>query len=380
MQESNWDNPCFVKTKPEIIQYWGYPVEVHKVLTMDGYILTLHRIPYGRNCRQVTANRPVIFLQSGLLCSSAHWVLNLPHQSAGFVFADECFDVWLGNMRGNVYSKEHIRLNSLISDFWKFSWEEMARYDLPAMVDYVLDKTGANSLNYFATIGQGYNFYLAFKQNPVHVLFYIHYSMLFQIRKFFALAPAYRTFHVEGAMYHHFKQNYELTTLFYQLLGDTGIYFYDLTRPIAQAMCNNPVTNPMCEDFLAYVNGPKTDHFNSVSVFNFDELGIHDNKVKSRTAVYLSHGPAGTSTRNMRHYAQMLRTSRMASYDYGPEENLRHYGTVSLFTSTTPEYDISQVQANIYLFYADLDWVVPAQDVEQYLLPALPPSSLKLVR
>ncbi|VDM77088.1 unnamed protein product [Strongylus vulgaris] len=166
-----WDNPCFVKTKPEIIQYWGYPVEVHKVLTMDGYILTLHRIPYGRievhkvltmdgyiltlhripygksmngcilliklhfytsighnfkmafkiiDCRQLTANRPVIFLQSGLLCSSAHWVLNLPHQSAGFVFADECFDVWLGNMRGNVYSKEHIRLNSLISDFWKF--------------------------------------------------------------------------------------------------------------------------------------------------------------------------------------------------------------------------------------------------------------------
>ncbi|VDM77087.1 unnamed protein product [Strongylus vulgaris] len=95
----------------------------------------------------------------------------------------------------------------------------------------------------------------------------------------------------------------------------------------------------------------------------------------------------------------MLRTSRMASYDYGPEENLRHYGTVSFFTviwhdfhcvqdalaenqekSTTPEYDISQVQANIYLFYADLDWVVPAQDVEQYLLPALPSSSLKLVR
>ena len=33
---------------PELIRYWKYPAETHQVTTADGYILELHRIPYGR--------------------------------------------------------------------------------------------------------------------------------------------------------------------------------------------------------------------------------------------------------------------------------------------------------------------------------------------
>ena len=32
-----------------MIEYWGYPVEEHRVTTDDGYILTMHRIPYGKD-------------------------------------------------------------------------------------------------------------------------------------------------------------------------------------------------------------------------------------------------------------------------------------------------------------------------------------------
>lgn len=35
-------------TVPQIIRRWGYPVEVHRAVTSDGYILELHRIPRGR--------------------------------------------------------------------------------------------------------------------------------------------------------------------------------------------------------------------------------------------------------------------------------------------------------------------------------------------
>ena len=31
-------------TVPQLIKYWGYPVEEHWVTTTDGYILGLHRI------------------------------------------------------------------------------------------------------------------------------------------------------------------------------------------------------------------------------------------------------------------------------------------------------------------------------------------------
>lgn len=36
-------------SQPEMIRHWGYPAESHQVTTADGYVLTLHRIPHGRN-------------------------------------------------------------------------------------------------------------------------------------------------------------------------------------------------------------------------------------------------------------------------------------------------------------------------------------------
>ena len=64
-----------------IILHWGYAGEAHTVQTDDGYILTMHRIPYGKG--QQPGSRPVVFMQHGLECSSSNWVTNLPTESAG---------------------------------------------------------------------------------------------------------------------------------------------------------------------------------------------------------------------------------------------------------------------------------------------------------
>ncbi|KAH9384532.1 hypothetical protein HPB48_026540 [Haemaphysalis longicornis] len=64
----------------EIIADKGYPVEEHAVVTKDGYILYIQRIPYGRKGRG-QRRRPVAFLQHGLVDASVDWVINYPQQS-----------------------------------------------------------------------------------------------------------------------------------------------------------------------------------------------------------------------------------------------------------------------------------------------------------
>lgn len=53
------------------------------------------------------------------------------------------YDVWLGNSRGNTLSRRHTTLQLTDAAYWMFSYDEMARYDLPATVSYILQTTGA---------------------------------------------------------------------------------------------------------------------------------------------------------------------------------------------------------------------------------------------
>lgn len=67
--------------KPDLIKKYGYSVEIHKVTTTDGYILTLHRIPQGLTCN--SGNKASVILQHGLFQSSADWVFTGPDKGLG---------------------------------------------------------------------------------------------------------------------------------------------------------------------------------------------------------------------------------------------------------------------------------------------------------
>jgi lysosomal acid lipase/cholesteryl ester hydrolase len=55
------------------------------VTTEDGYILTMHRIPYSPASNSSEKGRPVVFLQHGLLCSSVDWIIMGPGKALGTV-------------------------------------------------------------------------------------------------------------------------------------------------------------------------------------------------------------------------------------------------------------------------------------------------------
>ena len=77
--------------------------------TDDGYILGLWRI--NGNLNNISSQPPVL-LQHGLGSDMMQWVMNKAENAPAFILAQNGYDVWLGNNRGNRFSQSHITLDS----------------------------------------------------------------------------------------------------------------------------------------------------------------------------------------------------------------------------------------------------------------------------
>lgn len=136
-------------TQCEIADNNMYRCQPHEVTTEDGYKLQLHRIPGAKAGGPLKGQ--TCFLMHGLMGSSAHWVMMGVDQGLAYYLCRMGCDVWLGNNRGNRYSRGHIKHNAddkATADYWDFSFHEMGRYDLPAMIDYISDATGQQRMHY----------------------------------------------------------------------------------------------------------------------------------------------------------------------------------------------------------------------------------------
>ncbi|CAH8504762.1 unnamed protein product, partial [Dicrocoelium dendriticum] len=145
IQEAPTTDPEVWMNITKIIQLYSYYTEEHYVTTEDHYILCLIRM---QNSSKFREGNKVVFLQHGLFDNAHTWVNNLQNQSLGFILADAGYDVWLGNSRGTNYSRGHAKLTTDDQSYWDFSWDEMADYDLPASINYVLSTTKTKSLAY----------------------------------------------------------------------------------------------------------------------------------------------------------------------------------------------------------------------------------------
>lgn len=126
-----------------VVNGTGYACEEYTVETEDGFLLGLQRISHHGSTSENKPQGPPVLLQHGLLQGGDNWVLNLPSQSLGFILADEGFDVWIANGRGTRWSHGHKAFSKHDKEYWDWTWDELAEFDLPAMLQFVVTTTGS---------------------------------------------------------------------------------------------------------------------------------------------------------------------------------------------------------------------------------------------
>ena len=92
------------------------------------------------------SDMPTIYLQHGLFGSSEVFV-NKGDMSLARLLALDGFDIWIGNSRGNVYSRGHLT-KEVTGDYFDFSFFEMGKYDVPANIDKIISVTGHSKITY----------------------------------------------------------------------------------------------------------------------------------------------------------------------------------------------------------------------------------------
>jgi len=304
----------------------GYQAETHKVVTPDGYILTLYRI---------VGSGPVVYMQHGLEDSSAAWVLAGPdHGAPAFRLAEQGYDVWLGNYRGNHDSREHESLDPNHNEFWQFSWDEMAKYDLPTQLNFVITHTDSQKI-YYVGHSMGTTTYMAMNSMDPTWGDKVELAVL--------LAPIAFVDHMQSPI----KLIAPFSDLVQWVADHMGMgeflpsnWLMDL---IADFACgpNNPL-EIICENVVFLLTG-------------YDEKQMN----KTMLPTIASHCPAGTSTYTVLQYAQEIKHKRFAGLDWGSDEkNIAHHGTPE-----PPVYDLRNVNTKVALFWGNNDWLCDERDL-----------------
>ncbi|XP_075151158.1 lipase 3-like [Haematobia irritans] len=325
------------------IQNDGYPVETHKVTTKDNYILTMHRIPYSPLSPPNGKIKPAVFLMHGMLSSSTDWILMGPGKALGYLLADAGYDVWMGNARGNTYSKKHKYYPTYWQIFWNFSWHEIGIYDVPNMIDYILKNTNQSQLHYVGH-SQGTTVYLVMMSEKP--------SYNNKIKSVHLLGPAAYMGNMKSPMTRAFAPILGQPNAMVELCGSmefmpSNKFKQDLGIEMCKA--NSPYVE-MCANEIFLIGGYDSEQLDR-------ELLEH---IKATS-------PAGASVNQNIHFCQEYNSKKFRKFDYSVVRNPIEYGGAL----QPPDYNLKNALAPTHMYYGANDWMCDLKDVEQ-LIKELP--------
>lgn len=312
----------------QLIVKYGYPLEEHRVVTDDRYLLTVFRIP---------RLGPPVLLMHGLEGSADDFVLAGPESGLAYLLADEGYDVWLGNARGNKHSRHHEHLKPTDGSFWDFSWHEIGLYDLPSMIDYILNKTGNEKVIYIGHSQGTTSFFVMASLKP-------EYNNKTSVM--IALSPVAFMTNVKSPLI--------------RLLAPGGPFLHTITNNIGvqELFSDNVVLRAlrrvMCENSAMAAILCATNTMFLLGGFSFDHLNV------TNLPVILSHLPAGAATKQFAHYGQGVVSTDFRQFDYGTRVNLERYGG-----EVPPSYPLHRITTHVSLLYSSADWLAHPSDVHR---------------
>ncbi|CAG5038181.1 unnamed protein product [Parnassius apollo] len=305
---------------------YGHPAIEYEVVTEDGYILKLFHIPGNKG-------RPVL-LMHGTAESADTWIIR-GNLSLAVALANSGYDLWFGNVRGNRYSRHHVSLNPDDDDaFWNFSLHEYGFYDLPAIIDTILNKTGAEILNAIGYSVGNTIFYVLCSTRP-------EYNS--KINVLMALAPICYLQNVPPPL----STLIQLSPLIYKLFTDLDIneMFNDnsLLNTYGKFICTRPqIGYDICIKNLLF----------PITGYDSEELK------PAFVSVLVGHFHTSVSSRDLYHLAQIGFRKTFAQFDYGSAGNIEKYNS-----TLPPVYDLNLVTTKIVLYVGLNDFLATVADV-----------------
>ncbi|XP_037974811.2 lipase 3 [Plutella xylostella] len=310
---------------------YGYTSEEHEIITKDGYILTVFRIPRRKACNHSEPPDPVVMMH-GLLKSSDTFVT--PGVGLAYTLADSCYDVWCANVRGNRYSREHVKWDpDKDKEFWQFSFHEHGTIDLATTVDYVLNETKSEKVSFIGHSQGTTSFFVLTSSRP-------DYNR--KIKVAICLSPVAYLNHIGNPVLKIFSR-----------FNDEIKYLLDAFN-IHEVFGKQLLPSRLLEVACQYI----PDLCSAVRYIFF--LQRTDSTTHTRLKIIAGHVPAGTSAQNLHHFSQNIKADFFRRYDAGVNKNLENYGQ-----QEPPDYDLSKVAAPVVLICSNDDAIATPQDVER---------------
>ncbi|XP_023948442.1 lipase 1-like [Bicyclus anynana] len=309
----------------QIARQVGLAVEEYDVTTQDAYILKLFHIPGDRT-------RPVL-LMHGIIDSADTFILR-GNTSLAAALSRAGYDVWVGNTRGNRYSRRHVYLNPDDDvEFWDFSFHEQGFYDLPATIDFILDQTGAAALS---AVGhsQGNTIFLVLGATKPE------YNE--KIKVIIALSPICFLNNLKNAP-SLIVSSMSFVDQIFKITGQEEFLGDDtLAGRLFRAVCGCKKSYGFCAHGIFFaIAGSDPEEMES------DFL-----------PTVVAHYPTGTSKKNAVHVSQIGLKKKFSTYDY-------EWRNMDIYNSTTPpEYDLSKVTMRVALLAGRNDQISTLKDVE----------------